>query len=365
MDGAKALIDVESTFDIVYTRISRDWRQRDDIATPFNDRRWSHVESVWTFDLDGDILRLDKQGHRLWVPLDLIRRQSISMSDFKPHDAPLTLAKHSVQSVHSLDCWKMKRKDIDMHNLERHKIFVSRILADFAHQWRHVLCGRYNDYTFRRLAFAIVSIVTLDFTVEEVTRSRAGTGIMVWINSLPEWDFARGHIFRVGGVSIVICQHAPHAVTLIRNDFAKRRKHERVPANKSFTYLILSVRELILYRTNDQFHRCTEPTRLLDGIHPPSDEAVEILLQATQTRAPDSPLHKLPLELQDAVLDEVSAGPIESARVGCLLGIGSTFRWRCGNRNIEREGVCGSRTPWSRVESHICFGGHRSGVAYK
>lgn len=358
----------ESTFDALYSRVARDWHQQDDVVTPFNDRRWTHVGAVWTFDIDGDILRLDKKDRNLWVPLNLIRQRSITISDFEPYEPPPTLAKHALQSVYAAPCWKIRRKEIDLQRLERRKAFVSRILADFAFQWRHVLYGRYNNSTFRRLACAIIRIVTVDFTVEEATLSRQGTGgFLVWIDKLPEWDFASGHIVRVGGTSIVICQHAPHAVTLVRKDFAKQIQSTPGSADKSFTYLILSVRELILYRMNSELERYTEPKRLFDGTHPPSDEAIELLLQATQTStsAHVAPLHKLPIELQDAILDKVSAGPIESARVGCLLDAGSAFAWRCGKRNIEREEGRRSRTPWTPVESHIWFGGHPSGIAYK
>jgi hypothetical protein len=362
----EALIDVESTFDVLYSQVARDWRQQDDLVTPSNDRRWTHIRAVWTFDLDRDILRLDQRDRNLWVPLNLVRQRSIAISDFEPYEPPPTLAKHALQSVYQAPPWKMRRKNIDLQRLQRRKAFVSRILADFAFQWRHVLCGRYNNSTFRRLANAVVKIVTLDFTVEEATLSRQGTGgFLVWIDNLPEWGFASGHIVRVGGTSIVICQHAPHAVTLVRNDFAKQIQSTPGSAEKSLTYLILSVRELILYRINSELERYTEPKRLFNGMHPPSDEAIELLLQATQTSASTAPLRKLPVELQDAILDNVSAGPIESARVGCLLDAGSVFTWKCGNRNIEREEGCRSRTSWTPVESHIWFGGYPSGIAYK
>ncbi|KAF2494566.1 hypothetical protein BU16DRAFT_582471 [Lophium mytilinum] len=362
--------DIESTFDTLYSRVARNWQQRDDVLTPFNDRRWSHVRSVWSFDLDSDILRLDKKDRNLWVPLNLIRQRYITISDFEPYEPPPTIAKHALQSmaVYPTPCWRIKRKEIDLQRIERHKAFISKILADFAFQWRHVLNGRYNNSTFRKFAYAIISIVTLDFTVEEVTLSRQGLGgFLVWIDRLPEWDFASRYIVRVGETSIVICQHAPHAVALIGEDFRKRILSTPDSEDRSFTYLILSVRELILYRMNNQRPKYTEPMRLFDGTHPPPDEAIELLLQATQTStsALGAPLRKLPVELQDAILDNVSAGPIESARVGCLLDAGSSFSWKCGKRNIEREEGHRHRTPWTPVESHICFGGYRSGIAYK
>ncbi|KAI4956494.1 hypothetical protein J4E91_000705 [Alternaria rosae] len=170
----------ESTFDVLYSQVARDWQQRDDLLTPFTDRRWTHVGAVWTFDLDRDILRLDQRDRNLWVPLNLGRQRSITISDFEPCEPPPTLAKHALQSVYSArrpaEFWKMRRKNTDLPRLQRRKAFVSRILADFAFQWRHVLCGRYNNFTFRRLANAVVRIVTLDFTVEEATLARQGIG---------------------------------------------------------------------------------------------------------------------------------------------------------------------------------------------
>ena len=108
----------------------------------------------------------------------------------------------------------------------------------------------------------------------------------------------------------------------------------------------------------------TEPKRLFDGTHPPSGEGVELLLQVTQISSP-SALHKLPIELQDTILDRVSAGPIENARVSCLLNAGSAFTWKYGNRDVVREKGHRSRTPWTPVESNIWFSDHHSGLAYK
>lgn len=142
------------------------------------------------------------------------------------------------------------------------------------------------------------------------------------------------------------------------------RGHPEI-SNESLTYLILSVREIILYQINAYTERYTKPERLFDGIHPPSDKTIKLLLEATQTKASMTPIHRLPVELQHMILNKVSAGPIESARVGCILDAGSVFTWKCGDRSIEREEGHRNRMPWTPVESHIWFGNYSSGVAYK
>ncbi len=350
--------------------MAKNWHQQDDVVHPFHDRRCVLIGTVWTFDLDDDVLRFDKKDHNLCVPLSLVRQRSLTYSDFESYE-PSTPVERPLQSIYQPPYWKMRRNGLDSQRLGRHKAFVCRMLADFAFQWRHILCGRYNNSTFRRLACAIIRIATLNFNVVEATLPRPGTGgFLVSIHNLPEWEPFIGHIVRVGRTSIVISQHTQHAVTRIRDDFANQNrlaaKHGSSEiSDNGLTYLILSVQEIILYRINTESERYTKPERLFNGVHPPSDEAIKLLLEATQSSAPTTLVHSLPIELQDMILDNVSKGPIECARVGCILNAGSVFTWKCGDRNIEREEGRRFRTPWTPVESHIWFGDHFSGIAYK
>ncbi|KEZ46220.1 hypothetical protein SAPIO_CDS1106 [Scedosporium apiospermum] len=371
-------IERESTFDVVYSRLGRrrNWRLQYDVVPPFQDPRHVHLKSIWTFDLDDDVLRLDKKDLNLQVPLNLVRFRSITIADFEPYQPPLARSKHSLQSVFVFPrSWtNMTRNGVDRSQLLRYKALVPILLADFVYQWRHVFGGRYNNATFRRLAFAIIKIATLDFRVEEVTQPRPPIAThFIWINDLPDWEPFSGDIVRVGGVSIVISQHIPHAVSLILKDFAKRNRQSaqdpqdpqnQLPGN-SLTYLVFSVKEVILFRMSRQGERHSRTLRLFDGVEPPSDEAIDLLLEATQTSVPTTRLHHLPMELQDAAIRNVAAGPIESARVGCILNAGSVFTWRRNNRSIRRQEVRAFRSPQSPVESQIFFGDSFSGLAYK
>ncbi|KAI0543266.1 hypothetical protein GGR58DRAFT_15466 [Xylaria digitata] len=342
---SKSLLNVtrDSTFDTLYSRVASKWHQQDDIVIPFNDRRQYHIKTVWIFDLDKDIIRFEKKDHHLQVPLHLVRDRSVTISDFKPFEAPAPL-ELEFPSLLSPPYWNIRPKGLDLELLGRRRALLSRIFVDFAFQWRHILCSQYNDSTFRKLASAVIRIATLDFKVTEVTTARQGIGgYLVWIHNLPEWDPFNEHIIRAGGASIVISRHIPHAIALIQEDFSKTISNSVRTAlaspDESRTYLVLTVREIFLYRINSESVRYTKSKRLFDGYHPPSDEALDVLLQATQGSfpAPIDRLHRLPTELQDLILDNVSAGPIERARVGCMLSFGSNFTWRCDGRDIERE----------------------------
>ncbi|KAG9251188.1 uncharacterized protein F5Z01DRAFT_298812 [Emericellopsis atlantica] len=343
----------ESTFDVLYPLFKDDWLQKDDIIDPFLDRRRYHMRTVWIFDLDNDLVRFHKANHYTWVALDLFRQQDVTTQDFIPYTPPTPATQGSLSKL-KLHRRLMRRNGICAESLARRGALVGRLLFDFAYQWRHVLCGRYNNSTFK-----------------EVCTPRPGIGgYLIWLNSLPEWEPFNESIVRVGGVSIVFAQHPCHAITMIRNDFRDYVRWETKldPSyclRGSRTYLVLSVREVALFRIDSEQERCTTTERLLDGTLPLSDTALNLLLEATQVKVPVTPLHQLPVELQDNVLQNMSAGPVERARAGCVLGLGSPFTWRSEGRDIQRVEGRTNRTPWPPVESHIHFGESIPGLVYK
>lgn len=324
------------------------------------------INTVWIFDLDNDLLRFHKKDHYTSVSLSLLRQRPISACDFEPYKPPTSI--QAFRPPRASQCI-MRRTGICRDRLERHKALVQKMLADFAHQWRHVLSGRFNHSTFRRLAYAIIKIVTLDFEVKEIAAQRQGIGgFLVWLNNLPEWEPFSGHIVRVGGASVVLSQHPCHAVHLIREDFQQycvSKPEDDMSVVSDRTYLVLSVREVSLYRMNSRSERCTAAERLFDGTLLPSAAAIDQLLQATLSVSPVTTLRGLPTELQEKVVDNLAAGPVERARMRCILDIGSPFTWWSEGRGIEREEGRRNRTSTSPVESHICFGKSFSGVAYK
>ncbi len=61
----------------------------------------------------------------------------------------------------------------------------------------------------------------------------------------------------------------------------------------------------------------------------------------------------------------MSQGPVDAARVGCILELGLPFAWKDGEMDILLEKAHRNRSPWSPVESQVWFGDHFSGIAYK
>lgn len=111
----------------------------------------------------------------------------------------------------------------------------------------------------------------------------------------------------------------------------------------------------------------------MDGVTLPSPTAISLLLQALPPSRPptQTPVHDVPLEIQDRILEQVSKAPIEAARLGCVLGLGSPFAWMRAFDWPRRGGPIelfvspSHRHENTPVESKIYFGDIFSGVSYR
>ena len=65
------------------------------------------------------------------------------------------------------------------------------------------------------------------------------------------------------------------------------------------------------------------------------------------------------------VLKAAAIGLIEQAKLGCILSIGSVFKWQCDGRIIEREQAERHQMLGTPVESRIFFNNGFSGLVYK
>ena len=65
------------------------------------------------------------------------------------------------------------------------------------------------------------------------------------------------------------------------------------------------------------------------------------------------------------IVENVSTGPVEAARIGCLLALGSAFRWQSGGHMIKRQGVLAPKRLDFSVESEIWLDGTLSGLVYR
>ena len=208
----------------------------------------------------------------------------------------------------------------------------------------------------------------MDFTVEEEAFPPPGrSNFLLDKYSLPMWNhFA--HIVPIGETRAVICGHPQHAIDLIRADYKEqndwRFQNDPTLFDTVITYLIISVREIILYRTNGKLATFTKPQRFFNGFRAPSSAALDLLLESTYTTSPCTLIHRLPAEIQDMILEATSHGPIEPARIGCILNIGSAFKWKWRSRYLKKEERRRDRDKASTIESGVYLDEHFSGVVY-
>ena len=186
------------------------------------------------------------------------------------------------------------------------------------------------------MAKAIISIATCDFEVREISDLRRvldRSGIYIRVVDVPSWEPNGNHIFNIGGTIVTLDQDLQNALKIARDDAKGRAGAVTVDEPKAqITYLLSSMRYIILRQVDST--GClsyTAPMAFMDGSSPPSSDATLLFLQALSLAlppAPCTPVHALPLEIQDRILEYVTEGPVEAARLGCLLGLGSPFLWQ-------------------------------------
>jgi hypothetical protein len=361
-----------SAFGALHKGIAKRWLLRDDVVKPFGDRR-QNLRFVCTFNLDQDLLLYSDESGHIQLPLARLRKPSsdpLQRSKFTPFEiaSPPQLDLAEFPPPYQKPSTLIPKSRLD---------FCSRILSDFADQWRHILRSSYAESTFRRLAKAVVSIATYDFRVDEVFMRQhiSFRSFYVTVLDVPSWEPYERHLFSIRGTTVVLHQDLQTALKIAKDE-AKENSKVMNPGDRTEqrTYLLLSVRHmLVCHAGSTGTFSYTAPITLIDGLTLPSPSAMNLLLQALSPSRPPprTPVHNLPLEIQDQILEHVSEGPVEAARLECILGLGSPFTWiravdwpRRGGP-IELLTSPSHRTESTPVESKVYFGDVFSGVSYR
>ena len=302
-------------------------------------------------------------GH---LSLSVLRHRLVTLDDFSPCKMPSPPI-FKVQEDFPSPYWEPT-----LQVQERNKAFTRRVFDDFNHQFRHFLRRRYNDLTFRKLAHAIVRIMTVNFKIVEATRFRPRglQGALVDPTDLQQWEPLGAQIVKVGRVWLTASQNPADCILLIREHLVNQQQYQDCEPDMTL-YLILSVRHVILCRVYGGKLEWTQPEPFLNGIttYPGhstySHRALDILLWATSVDPPTTPIHSLPIEIQDRILMYTSQGSVEPARMGCALGLGSSFLWKDGKMMIQTVHAHRTRSDSTPVESQIWIDDHIIGIFYR
>ncbi|PNP78916.1 hypothetical protein FNYG_07781 [Fusarium nygamai] len=332
--------------------IQLEWEDVYDFVNPFGDTRGRAFNNVWTFDLDKDVLILTKHDRLYSAPLSLARDRLLTLDDFEILKSPTdAITEEALVSAPYLDL----QPEFD----PRKKAFLGRILRDFGHTWRHILQREVNNVTFMKLAYAVIWILNLDFTVvERMGFDHVGgrAGPYVGVADLPQWDAANETTVRVGTCWFFLARDIPKGLKMIR-------EHMETPAamtdstTSTATYAILTLRQIVCCKVDDGELVYTRPEPLFSDT-PLSDSAINLFLWASdlhQAEPKTCRLNYLPVEIQDRILRQATAGSVAVAKLGVELALGPPFSWTEQGRKIKLEEVRRHRTETSPVESRIFF----------
>ncbi|KAH7323549.1 hypothetical protein BKA65DRAFT_481358 [Rhexocercosporidium sp. MPI-PUGE-AT-0058] len=210
----------DATFNALSQGIHANWSLHDDVVNPLGDKRQALV-TVYTFDLDKDILYFSGATQNLQIPLSHFRTDETGLrGKMKSYESP-SLSKPKNCGLLP-PYWKPR-----LSASARSVPFVERVLSDFGHLWRHILRRDYSEHTFRQFAHAILCIGSLDIDAREVA-SR-------WLHTSSTRAVRR--------IKVVLDQDLEQALSLADADVSKSPTAE---SGNAKVYLLLSVRHVAL-----------------------------------------------------------------------------------------------------------------------
>lgn len=359
----KLLTKIDKLFAALEQGIQLTWEDVYDFVNPFGDRRGDLFNSVWTFDLDKDILLLMKKDRHCSAPLRLARERLLTFDDFELVSTP----KEPLLEDRTLPgpYWEPK-----LDPIPRERSFLGQVLRDFSYTWRHIIRRQMNTTTFMKLAYAIIWISTMEFTLLERIGFEhiSDGGPYVRLLDLPCWETPEATLVPAGSGSswFVLSQDIWRGLEMVRNH-TKSQSPLACSTTDEVIYTILTLRRVVLCRALGEGLVWTQSEKLFDG-SPASDTAIDMILwaaRASKTEPQQTTINRLPIEIQDRILYHATSSFVASAKLGCELGLGSPFCWvdkgvKIGIAEFKRH-----RFESSPVESQVILNGFRSGLSYK
>ncbi|TVY66479.1 hypothetical protein Focb16_v009929 [Fusarium oxysporum f. sp. cubense] len=332
------------------------WENVYDFVNPYGDRRGTAFESVWTFNLEKDVLLLNKNDELSSVPLKLARERLLTLDDFEPVSAPKAPHDQTLPGLY----WEPK-----LDPLPRENKFLGQILRDFIYTWRHVIRRQMGPNMFMKMAYAITWISNMEFMLYERTgfEPMSSGGPYVPVRDLPCWGIPEEALVPTASRSswFVLSQDLSEGLETVR-EHAKGQLR-----SKELIYTILTVRQVLLCRALGSDLEWTKPEKLFDGTSA-CDIAIDMLIWAanfSRQRPQKTAIHSLPIEIQDRILYFATTSFVASAKLGCELGLGSPLSWADRGVKIGLQEFKRHRFESSPVECYIAFNGIRCGLAYK
>ncbi|EXK83287.1 hypothetical protein FOQG_12467 [Fusarium oxysporum f. sp. raphani 54005] len=206
--------------------IDLEWEDVYDQVNPFGDTRGRSFNSVWTFDLDKDVLFLTKHDKLCSAPLSLARDRLLTLDDFELVRSP---TEEIVEEITvSAPYWDLQL-DVD----QRKKAFLGRILRDFA--------------------YAVIWIISMDFGIVERTGFEhvgGGGGRYVGAADLPRWDAPNKTIVQVGSCWFVLARNIRKGLAMIREHMGSLAAIAETTTGTA-SYAILTLRQIVCCKVHD------------------------------------------------------------------------------------------------------------------
>ncbi|CAO2652379.1 Nn.00g006620.m01.CDS01 [Neocucurbitaria sp. VM-36] len=292
---------------------------------------------VWTIDFDQNRLFYDRDGMHLVYHFSLPDGKPIRLRHFRPY-IPIQLPIKPL--MHSAAICSQLSAPPDTIPLQLFD-FVYRIVSDYEFNWR-INKFTTERYGLQQLANGLLSCFTLNFKAQKIPPKNT-SGSSYFCKRPRKENLLRWRAWpsppvvptvSLEDTHILFTERIEEAMVLVNEHFASVGLARLVLSNRlgaTAQYVVTSIREIQYFRKTHQSASCTPVSSFFNGQDPPSRTGVQWMLSAIHGHAYPlrAPIHDLPVELQEIILDYATDGSvIDRAVYASVLGIEVAFEWK-------------------------------------
>lgn len=290
---------------------------------------------VWTVDFDQDRIFLDREDLHLVHPFSLPEVYSIRIERFEPYTPA------------DLPPWKPKqlRTSWTLPDVIPQQLFdlVYRLVSDYYHSWYGRKFSIESPRGLQQLGFGILSCLTLNFKASSWHPDTFNADSWPWETNMSS-NLLRWRTWPtppvvptidLGRVVIIFSARLEDAARLVQDHYMQgigKNTHQPSPFPE-IIYVVTTLRAIQVFKKTQTTTEATFAVSFLYDDGTVSPIAVRWLLNAIHGHwyPLTTPIHPLPIEIHELILDHASTCDIDRAVYASLLGIGMPFNWTSGN----------------------------------
>ncbi|KAF2789438.1 hypothetical protein K505DRAFT_328237 [Melanomma pulvis-pyrius CBS 109.77] len=325
---------------------------------------------VWTVDFDQERVFLDRENLHLVHPCSRYGMFKLRIERFEPY-TPADLPPWKPTQLHR--CWTLP--DVIPQQLFD---LVYRLVSDYYRSWYGRRFSIESPRGLQQLGFGLLSCLTLNFKTTSWHPDTFNSDSWPWETNMSS-NLLRWRTWPtppvvptidLGRVVIIFTARLEDAARLVQTHYMQAigKTTNRPSPFPDTIYVVTTLRALQVFKKTQTTTEATFAVSFLYDDGTLSPVAVRWFLNAIHGHGYPltTQIHRLPIEIQELILENASTCDIDRAVYASILGIGVPFNWKSGNIPLKHLELLNIRhINGIHPEQRLMFWGEYMGLSYQ